>query len=129
MNSIPRFNLVCALFNYVQYFRLETNQEEHLKAAISEKTKAIRRRRHWINKILHAIDFLAENGSIIYIVLLFFHQTMVLQYVCGSLMWFMFSILVPLAHLMNEDRVKTIIIQSGWREGIKSVFTVASPSS
>jgi polynucleotide 5'-kinase involved in rRNA processing len=34
----------------------------------------------------------------------------------------MYSVPIPMSYLLNEKRVKDIIIQDGWIKGIKSIF-------
>ena len=35
---------------------------------------------------------------------------------------FVYGVPIPLAYLLNETRVRNIIIQNGWLEGVKSIF-------
>ena len=46
----------------------------------------------------------------------------IFQYVAFSLWVLNYSCLIPLSYLLNEKRVKDIIIEKGWIEGIKAVF-------
>ena len=39
---------------------------------------------------------------------------------------FAYGILIPMAHLLNESRVRNIIVTDGWLRGFRSVFYSAS---
>ena len=38
---------------------------------------------------------------------------------CGALLY---GILIPIAHLLNESRVRNIIVRDGWHKGFMSIF-------
>ena len=99
------------------------------KGGLSERSKAYRKRRIRISKILHVIDYIAENVTVLFILKVFGKQTILTQYIMNSIIWTVFAVPIPLSHLLNEGRVKDIIVQSGWVEGLKSVFTLASSST
>ena len=46
----------------------------------------------------------------------------IFQYVAFSLWVLNYSCLIPMSYLLNEKRVKDIVIEKGWIEGIKAVF-------
>ena len=46
----------------------------------------------------------------------------IFQYVAFSLWVLNYSCFIPMSYLLNEKRVKDIIIEKGWIEGIKAVF-------
>ena len=35
---------------------------------------------------------------------------------------FLYSIPMPLSHLLNESRVREVIVEHGWKEGFKALF-------
>ena len=46
----------------------------------------------------------------------------IFQYVAFSLWVLNYACLIPMSYLLNEKRVKDIVIEKGWIEGIKAVF-------
>ena len=46
----------------------------------------------------------------------------IVQYVAFSLWILNYSCLIPMTYLLNEKRVKDIVIEKGWVDGIKAVF-------
>ena len=46
----------------------------------------------------------------------------IFQYVAFSLWVLNYSCLIPMSYLLNEKRVKDIVIKEGWVKGIKAVF-------
>ena len=46
----------------------------------------------------------------------------IFQYMAFSLWVLNYSCLIPMSYLLNEKRVKDIVIEKGWIEGIKAVF-------
>ena len=106
------------------------DQEQQKFPSKSEVSKAIRRRRHNINKIMHIIDYVIESGGHIIIVVNFYafahYQNTLTFRIIGSLIWFIVSIPIPIAFLINERRVKDTIMKFGWMDGLKSVFRLTS---
>ena len=49
-------------------------------------------------------------------------NNLLVQYTCFTLMIMMYSIPIPMSYLLNEKRVKDIIIQDGWIAGVKAIF-------
>ena len=45
-----------------------------------------------------------------------------IQYLSFSLWVLLYSCPIPMSYLLNEKRVKEVIIKEGWIEGVKSVF-------
>ena len=76
------------------------------------------------NKILIALDFLAESVSNLcqMVVYLIPSNDPIFQYVAFSLWVLNYSCLIPMSYLLNEKRVKDIVIEKGWIEGIQAVF-------
>ena len=49
-------------------------------------------------------------------------KNLLVQYVAFTLFIILYSIPIPMSYLLNEKRVKDVIIQAGWIAGIKSIF-------
>ena len=83
-----------------------------------------RKQRCQTNKILIALDFLAESVSNLcqMVVYLIPSNDPIFQYVAFSLWVLNYACFIPMSYLLNEKRVKDIVIEKGWIEGIKAMF-------
>ena len=91
---------------------------------VDGKLRVARKQRRRNNKILIALDFLAESVSNLcqMVVYLIPSNDPIFQYVAFSLWVLNYACLIPMSYLLNEKRVKDIVIEKGWIEGIKAVF-------
>ena len=91
---------------------------------VDGKLRVARKQRCRNNKILIALDFLAETVSNLcqMVVYLIPSNDPIFQYVAFTLWILNYACLIPMSYLLNEKRVKDIVIEKGWIEGIKAVF-------
>ena len=106
-------------FHFRSYHRRKTKFP-----CVDGKLREARKQRCRNNKILIALDFLAESVSNLCQmgVYLIPSNNPIFQYVAFSLWVLNYSCLIPMSYLLNEKRVKDIVIEKGWIEGIKAVF-------
>ena len=113
------------------YFRLHDATERNLissQKAKDSKGKKLRMRRHQMRKILLALDYLIETIGGLFIFLVFFigenkvSYSLLYQQILFCVGTFIYGILIPIAYLLNESRVRNIIVNHGWVEGFKSIF-------
>ena len=62
------------------------------------------------------------GGCVIFIAIFVGHQSLLQQHILLTIGSFVYGVPIPLAHLLNETRVRNIIIHKGWLEGFKSIF-------
>ena len=95
----------------------------NIEENMSEQTKSRRLRRHTIRKTLLVLDFAAEFfGSIFWFFFLFVSNKLLLNHLAFTFGLFLYGIPIPMAHLMNEPRVRANIVNDGWYEGFLSIF-------
>ena len=106
-------------FHFRSYHRRKTKFP-----CVDGKLRVARKQRCRNNKILIALDFLAESVSNLcqMVVYLIPSNDPIFQYVAFSLWVLNYSCLIPMSYLLNEKRVKDIVIEKGWIKGIKAVF-------
>ena len=91
---------------------------------VDGKLRVARKQRRRSNKILIALDFFAESVSNLCQMVVYLIPSInpIFQYVAFSLWVLNYACLIPMSYLLNEKRVKDIVIEKGWIEGIKAVF-------
>ena len=107
------------------HFRLHDNGErKSLAPKLEDATIKRRRGRHRLRKVLLALDYLVEcsGGCFIFIVIFVGDESLLQQHVLLTIGSFIYGVPIPLAYLLNETRVRNIIIKKGWIEGFISIF-------
>jgi hypothetical protein len=105
------------------YFRLHNNGERNILTARLESAKIKRRRRHQLRKVLLILDYVVECTGCLFILFIYFvGEEFLLQHILLSLGMFIYGVPIPIAYLLNETRVRNVIISKGWVEGFKSIF-------
>ena len=105
------------------YFRLHENGERSILKARLKDAKIKRKRRHQLRKVLLVLDYIVECiGGLIILCVFFIGDQILLQHILLSIGSFVYGIPIPLAYLLNESRVRNIIVSKGWIEGFKSIF-------
>ena len=88
-----------------------------------ESANVKRRRRHQLRKVLLILDYVAECTGCLFIFFVYFvGGEFLLQHILLSVGMFMYGVPIPIAYLLNETRVRNIIINKGWIEGFKAIF-------
>ena len=85
----------------------------------------IKDRRHKIRKILLAIDYIVEFiGSVFggFVAFGFVGDRILLQHIFLTIGSIIYGVAIPLSHLLNETRVREVILKEGWTQGFKSIF-------
>ena len=104
-------------------FRLEDNSERNALKSSLASVKIRRKKRHRLRKTLLVLDYVVECCGCFFIFCVFFiAKTVFVQHVLLSVSLFIYGILIPISYLLNETRVRNIIINQGWIEGFKSIF-------
>ena len=106
-------------------FRLHENSEQTSLNPKSDDIRIKRRRgRHRLRKVLLALDYLVEclGGCFIFIAIFIGHESLLQQHILLTIGSFIYGVPIPLAYLLNETRVRNIIIKKGWLEGFISIF-------
>ena len=77
-----------------------------------------------MRKVLLALDFIVEcsGGCFIFIVIFVGDESLLQQHILLTIGSFIYGVPIPLAYLLNETRVRNIIIKKGWIEGFISIF-------
>ena len=95
---------------------------------MSKKNEKKRLRRHGVRKILIVLDYIVDCVAGIFILLLLFigenkvSYSLLYQRILFCFGNFVYGILTPIAHLLNESRVRNIIVKDGWLNGFISIF-------
>ena len=98
------------------------------RSANDPAAKKQRERRHNMRKVLIVVDYAIEFFGGLFILLIFFvgenkvSYSLLYQRILFCIGTFVYGILVPVAYLANECRVRDIIVNAGWTEGFKSIF-------
>ena len=93
-----------------------------------KKNKKKRMRRHRVRKILIVLDYIIDSVTGVFILLLLFigenkvSYSLLFQRILFCFGNFAYGILTPIAHLLNESRVRNIIVKDGWFNGFISIF-------
>ena len=106
------------------FFRLHESSEKILNSSHDREAKARRKKRHQLRIFLLVLDYVAESiGSILIFILLFVaKKSLFQQHALTTACSFVFGIPIPLSYLLSEARVRTIIMENGWLQGVKSIF-------
>ena len=105
-------------------FRLFNTSEISATNDLNDVSKAKRKRRHDIRKILLVLAYLIDfsAGVSFFCITTVANKSMLQERILAAIGFFTYSIPVPLAHLLSEVRVRDTIIQNGWYLGLKSIF-------
>ena len=83
----------------------------------------MRKKRHNIRKILLTLDYGVECIGCILISLVFFvGDKFLLQRTLLSFGAFVYGIPIPIAYLLNESRIRNIVLTKGWLKAFVSIF-------
>ena len=83
----------------------------------------MRNRRHQLRKALLVLDYGVELiGSLFMVFVVFIGNSLLYQRILFCIGTFLYGIPIPVAFLINEARVRDIIVNEGWIEGIKAIF-------
>ena len=105
------------------YFRLHSNAEKNALKSRRESKVNTRKRRHNLRKVLLTLDYGVECIGCSLISLVFFvGDRFVLQRILLTLAAFVFGVPIPIAYLLNESRVRNVIISKGWIRAFISIF-------
>ena len=116
---MAQYVLYCSFF-----YRLHDSSEKILDDSNDQDARSRRKRRHHLRIFLLVLDYLVEclGGIFIFIVIFVADKSLLQQHVMLTIGSFVYGVPIPLAYLLNETRVRNIIIQNGWIEGVKSIF-------
>ena len=106
------------------FSRLHDSSEKILDNGSDKESKLRRKRRHQLRIFLLVVDYLIESlGSICIFVVVFVADKSLWQHhlliTAGS---FLYGVPIALSYLLSETRVRIIIIENGWLQGITSIF-------
>ena len=106
------------------FSRLHDSSEKILDSGSDKESKLRRKRRHQLRIFLLVVDYLIESlGSICIFVVVFVADESLWQHhlliTAGS---FLYGVPIALSYLLSETRVRIIIIENGWFQGITSIF-------
>ena len=83
----------------------------------------VKDRRHNLRKVLLILDYIVELiGSVFCGFVYFAGDHLILQHIVLTAGSLIYGITVPLTHLLNESRVRDVILNQGWIQGFNSVF-------
>ena len=111
-------------FLHCLFSRLHDSSEKILDNGSDKESKLRRKRRHQLRIFLLVVDYLIESlGSICIFVVVFVADKSLWQHhlliTAGS---FLYGVPIALSYLLSETRVRIIIIENGWFQGITSIF-------
>ena len=76
-----------------------------------------------MRKTLLVLDYAIElGGGFFMFFVIFVGDSIFYQRVIFCAGTFLYGIPIPIAYLLNESRVRNIIVNEGWLEGFKSIF-------
>ena len=105
------------------YYRLHAAGEQRFKRATSNVFAQKRKKRHDMRKTLLVLDYAIElGGGFFMFFVIFVGDSIFYQRVIFCAGTFLYGIPIPIAYLLNESRVRNIIVNDGWLKGIKSIF-------
>ena len=104
--------------------------ERNLTSERSKTSKAVKRRtrRHQMRKVLLVLDYAIETtGGVFMFLILFigenkFHYSLFYQRILFCFGTFLYAVPIPISYLLNETRVRDVIVKHGWKEGFKAIF-------
>ena len=89
------------------------------------RERQVHRQQH-VRKVLLILDYAVECIGCLSVLLGYsiktFTEKIVVSYIVKSIAFSSFGIMIPLAYLLNESRVKQTIEKLGWYAGFKSIF-------
>ena len=104
-------------------FRLHRNAESNSLKSKQESAVNMRKKRHNMRKILLTLDYGVECIGCVLISLVFFvGDQFLLQRTLLSFGAFVYGIPIPIAYLLNESRIRNIVLTMGWRKAFVSIF-------
>ena len=111
-------------FNYRYFFRLHDSSEKILDNPKGQDAKLRRKRRHRLRLFLLILDYIVESlGSIvIFIVVFVANKSILQQHALTTMGSFVYGVPIPFSYLLSETRIRVIIIENGWLQGIKAIF-------
>ena len=81
-----------------------------------------------MRKVLLVLDYAIETTGALFMFLLFFigenkvYYSLFYQRILFSFGAFLYSMPIPISYLLNESRVREVIVNHGWKEGFKAIF-------
>ena len=83
-----------------------------------------RKRKHQLRLLLLVVDYIVESlGSIVIFVVVFVANKSILQqHALTTFGSFVYGVPIPFSYLLSETRIRVIIIEHGWLQGIKAIF-------
>ena len=81
-----------------------------------------------MRKVLLVLDYAIESLGGLFMFLVFFigenkvYYSLFYQRILFSVGTFVYGVPIPIAYLLNESRVREIIVNDGWLEGFKAIF-------
>lgn len=89
----------------------------------NDQKKIKRRKRHQLRKFILALDYIVECiGCILILFIFLIGDQYLLQHVFLTVAIFIYGVPIPIAYLLNETRVRDVIVNKGWIEGFKAIF-------
>lgn len=112
---------MCIIFSCI--LRLHENAESNSLKSKQEGAVNMRKKRHNIRKILLTLDYGVECIGCVLISLVFFvGDQFLLQRTLLSFGAFVYGIPIPIAYLLNESRIRNIVLTKGWLKAFVSIF-------
>ena len=112
------------VLNHQNYYsRLHAAGEQRCSNGTTDIFAKKRQRRHKMRKTLLVLDYAIElGGGFFMFFVIFVGDSIFYQRVLFCAGTFLYGIPIPVAYLLNESRVRDIIVNDGWLEGLKSIF-------
>ena len=110
------------------HFRLHEAGAQNVSNYQSKESQKKRLRRHQVRKILMVLDYIIDVVAGTFILFLLFigenkvSYSLLYQRILFCFGTLLYGILIPIAHLLNESRVRNIIVKDGWLKGFISIF-------
>lgn len=102
---------------------MHSNAEKNALKSRRESKVNTRKRRHNLRKVLLTLDYGVECIGCSLISLVFFvGDQFILQRILLTFAAFVFGVPIPIAYLLNESRVRNVIISKGWIRAFISIF-------
>ena len=119
------------IFFRFQHFRLHNAEESRSTNQRSNSDRKKRAQRHFVRVVLLVLDFVVDTIAGTSMFTLFFlgenkeYYSLFYQRVLHCIIVISYGVLIPIVHLLNESRVRNIIVAEGWLLGIRSVFIIS----
>lgn len=103
---------------------MHESSEKILDNPNSPDAKLRRKRKHQLRLLLLVLDYIVESlGSIVIFVVVFVANKSILQqHALTTFGSFVYGVPIPFSYLLSETRIRVIIIEHGWLQGIKAIF-------